>query len=356
MRSYISLDGMMSYLETLNTPLFSAINLPSGIDRTTLINTIYQDGAEFGVIYPDPNFLRARVNAWFDTKYNTFNKWNTVLNSEYNPIENYDRMENWSDTGSITDTGSRADTGTSHDTTESKTDLTGVTGLQTSKNGTTSGTNGETINGTSSETTGDTGRKQTDTTGTDTLAENKTETIDQDGTSRTVTDATTETETKVSAFNDGSSYQPKELVTSDSDSTVTGTTTNDQTTTTADSITKTTTGQEIEQTTASETKSGTTGQTTSGTTSGTSSETGAETENKHDVTEFESESNGRTTLESHTTGTRETDGDHEGRVHGNIGVTTTQAMIEQEISLRKNYNIYNLISDSFCDEFLIQVY
>ena len=66
---------------------------------------------------------------------------------------------------------------------------------------------------------------------------------------------------------------------------------------------------------------------------------GAETENKHDVTEFESESNGRTTLESHTTGTRETDGDHEGRVHGNIGVTTTQQMIEQEMSLRKNYNI-----------------
>lgn len=356
MRSYISLDGMMSYLETLNTPLFSTINLPSGIDRATLINTIYQDGAEFGVIYPDPNFLRARVIAWFDTKYNTFDKWNTVLNSEYNPIENYDRMENWSDTGSITDTGSRADTGTSHDTTESKTELTGLTGLQTSKSGTTSGTNGETINGTSSETTSDTGRKQTDTTGTDTLAENKTETIDQDGTSRTVTDATTETETKVSAFNDGSAYQPKELVTSDSDNTVTGTTTNDQTTTTADSITKTTTGQEIEQTTASETKNGTTGQTTSGTTSGTSSETGAETENKHDVTEFESESNGRTTLESHTTGTRETDGDHEGRVHGNIGVTTTQQMIEQEMSLRKNYNIYNLISDSFCDEFLIQVY
>lgn len=332
MRSYISLDGMMSYLETLNTPLFSAINLPSGIDRTTLINTIYQDGAEFGVIYPDPNFLRARVNAWFDTKYNTFDKWNTVLNMEYNPIENYDRMENWSDTGSITDTGSREDTGTSHDTTESKTELTGVTGLQTSKNGTTSGTSS------------DNERKQTDTTGTDTLAENKTETIDQDGTSRTVTDATTETETKVSAFNDGSAYQPKELVSSDSDTTVTGTTTNDQTTTTADNITKTTTGQEIEQTTAS------------GTTSGTSSETGAETENKHDVTEFESESNGRTTLQSNTTGSRESDGEHEGRIHGNIGVVTSQAMVAAEIELRRNYNIYNMISDCFCDEFLIQVY
>lgn len=356
MRSYISLDGIMSYLENIGTPLFSAVSLPSGIDRDTLVNTIYQDGAEFGIIYPEPTFFRNRVNAWFLTKYKTFEKWYNVLNMDYNPIENYDRMEAWSDTGTISDTGSRTDTGTSHDTTESATDLTGVTGLQTSKNGTTSGTNGETINGTSSETTSDTSRKQTDTTGTDTIAENKTETIDQDGTSRTVTDATTETETKVSAFNDGSAYQPKELVSSDSDTTVTGTTTNDQTTTTADNITKTTTGQEIEQTTASGTKNGTTEQTTSGTTSGTSSETGAETENKHDVTEFDSESNGRTTLQSNTTGSRESDGEHEGRVHGNIGVTTTQQMIEQELSLRKNYNIYNMISDSFCDEFLIQVY
>ena len=231
MRSYVSLDGMLSYLENINTPLFSAVSLPTGIDRQTMIDTIYQDGAEFGVIYPDPTFFRNRVNAWFLTKYKTFDKWNTVLNMEYNPIENYDRMEAWTDSGTISDTGARTDTGTSHDTTESTTTLNGST--------------------------------------------------------------TTENET-----------------------------------------------------------SGT----ESGTTSGTTSETEEGSETRHDVTDFESESNGRTTLESHTTGSRESDGEHEGRIHGNIGVTTTQAMIEQELSLRKNYNIYNMISDCFCDEFLIQVY
>lgn len=339
MRSYISLDGIMSYLKNVGTPLFSAVSLPSGIDRDTLVNTIYQDGAEFGIIYPDPTFFRNRVNAWFLTKYKTFDKWNNVLNMDYNPIENYDRMEAWTDSGSISDTGSRTDSGTSHDTTESTTTLNGSTTTENETSGTESGT--------TSGTTSETGRKQTDTTGSETDTDSKTEIIDQDGTSTSTTTATTTTETKVSAFNDGD-YQPKEQVLSNSTTTVNGATTNDQTTTTTDRLTKATTGQEIEQNTNSST--------TSGTTSGTTSETEEGSETRHDVTNFESESNGRTTLESRTTGSRESDGEHEGRVHGNIGVTTTQQMIEQELSLRKNYNIYNMISDSFCDEFLIQVY
>lgn len=331
MRSYISLDGIMSYLENIGTPLFSAVSLPSGIDRDTLVNTIYQDGAEFGIIYPEPTFFRNRVMAWFLTKYKTFEKWNNVLTMEYNPIENYDRMEAWSDTGTVSDTGSRTDTGTSHEETESTTTLNGSTVTESETSGTTSGTSSNT------------GREQTDTTGHEVTDESKSEVVDADGTSSTTTHAETETETTVSAFNDGG-YQPKEKVNSESDTTVTGTTTNDQTTTTTGNTTTNTTGQEITQTTES------------GTTSGTSSETGKENETRHDVTGFESESNGRTTLQSNTTGSRESDGEHEGRIHGNIGVLTSQAMVTAEIELRRNYNIYNMISDCFCDEFLIQVY
>ena len=44
------------------------------------------------------------------------------------------------------------------------------------------------------------------------------------------------------------------------------------------------------------------------------------------------------------------------RVHGNIGVTTSQQMIESEISLRAKYDIYKIISREFEREFLVQIY
>jgi hypothetical protein len=44
------------------------------------------------------------------------------------------------------------------------------------------------------------------------------------------------------------------------------------------------------------------------------------------------------------------------RVHGNIGVTTSQQMIESEMSLRATYDIYKIISREFEREFLVQIY
>lgn len=43
-------------------------------------------------------------------------------------------------------------------------------------------------------------------------------------------------------------------------------------------------------------------------------------------------------------------------IHGNIGVTTSQQMIESEMSLRAKYDIYKIISREFEREFLVQVY
>ena len=44
------------------------------------------------------------------------------------------------------------------------------------------------------------------------------------------------------------------------------------------------------------------------------------------------------------------------RVHGNIGVTTSQQMIESEMSLRAKYDIYKIIAIEFEREFLVQIY
>ena len=46
---------------------------------------------------------------------------------------------------------------------------------------------------------------------------------------------------------------------------------------------------------------------------------------------------------------------HNGRVHGNIGVTTTQQMLESELSLAA-WNVYEHITDLFIEEFCIAIY
>ena len=44
------------------------------------------------------------------------------------------------------------------------------------------------------------------------------------------------------------------------------------------------------------------------------------------------------------------------RAHGNIGVTTNQSMINQEIDLRTNHNLYNIIVNDFVNKFCVGVY
>lgn len=45
-----------------------------------------------------------------------------------------------------------------------------------------------------------------------------------------------------------------------------------------------------------------------------------------------------------------------GRAYGNIGVTTSATMLTEEINVRSQYNIYDLVANSFCDEFCMKIY
>lgn len=46
---------------------------------------------------------------------------------------------------------------------------------------------------------------------------------------------------------------------------------------------------------------------------------------------------------------------HKGRIHGNIGVTTSQQMLESELSLAE-WNLYEHMTDLFLSEFVIPIY
>ena len=47
---------------------------------------------------------------------------------------------------------------------------------------------------------------------------------------------------------------------------------------------------------------------------------------------------------------------HNGRVHGNIGVTTSQQMLESEMLLREKWQLLKIITDMFIQDMLIPVY
>lgn len=66
--------------------------------------------------------------------------------------------------------------------------------------------------------------------------------------------------------------------------------------------------------------------------------------------------NDKTQNESTGTNTGSQNNIHSGRVHGNIGVTTSQQMLQSEVDLRTNTNIYDIITEEFKNRFCIMVY
>lgn len=61
-------------------------------------------------------------------------------------------------------------------------------------------------------------------------------------------------------------------------------------------------------------------------------------------------------LTDESSGSGEYSNARSGHISGNIGVTTTQHMIQEEIELREKFNIYQVITDSFKNNFCILVY
>lgn len=62
-----------------------------------------------------------------------------------------------------------------------------------------------------------------------------------------------------------------------------------------------------------------------------------------------------TTTSDSTSTEMENDATHRGRVHGNIGVTTSQQMLEAELNLGY-WNVYEKITELFLKEFVIPIY
>lgn len=93
----ITLFGMYKWMQLNDDDLFSALTVPTGINKQTLINTILTNGGEFETLYADATFMKDMIGLWSDKWQRTMDKWEKALAIDYNPLENYDRMEEWAD-------------------------------------------------------------------------------------------------------------------------------------------------------------------------------------------------------------------------------------------------------------------
>ena len=100
---------------------------------------------------------------------------------------------------------------------------------------------------------------------------------------------------------------------------------------------------------------GTLDNTTTSTVENTKSAYDASTYQPYDKVQSTETSDTDTTDRTNTSMTSDQDSEHNGRIHGNIGVTTSQQMLNQELDLGY-WNLYQRITQLFLQEFVIPVY
>lgn len=307
----LTLNGMYDYDPTL----FEGMILPEDYDRDALLFEIIQRSGQLYPYHQQPAMLKTAIRLWFARNFLNFDRTMEALMSEYDPIENYNRYEDWTRTPDLSDTNTH----------------TGQDSTAHSGNDSLVHTGQDTVADTGKDTTTHSGKDTTKNSGTDSdlhTFTNYKETVTEAGGKTT--------EEQVSAFDSGTYQASKKTIETYGDPS-TRTTEKAITGSNTDALTH---GKQEELTHGhkEELEHGHTETTTRGTT---------DTQN---YSSSEATTYGSTFTERHTGNEKYT-----AHLHGNIGVTTTQQMIEQEIELRK-YDVYNDIAMRFEHEFLVQVY
>lgn len=325
--SKVTIIGQEQFLQqNENKSLFDLLQLPDGIDKDLLVDNIFLESGDFESMYDNPYFMRNMIGVWGRKWYRTFAKWVAVLNIQYEPLENYDRKEFWEDQGKM----NRKQT---QDTTDNLSVTQGITD-DFDVTQSTADTSQSVVNSTS------------DTTTTDTQASESNDTQTSSGTTHSKTESegsrsvSTTTENLVSAY-DASTYQPSDESigsTSEStsdESTTDGSTSSSSTATTAVDLSGNGTNNNISHSQ----------------TDNTASEALNRSEDRQtDLTRSEARTIGDLLNEN-----RGDNNEHRGRIHGNIGVKTTQSMLAEELEVQR-FNIINEITDIFVTEFCVLVY
>ena len=293
-------------LYNFDSSLFDEMAYPSGFsteEKQTVVGNILMECAELEFLFPDFTAAKQAIGIWSRLNVAVWERIFTAANLEYNPIENYNRTE----LETIAD--DRTDTHSGNDVTRSS----GVDSraLTSTKTETHSGSDSKQISSTDSETNSGSDSRQLSSTGSE-------------------TNSGTDTQTnKISGYDSGN------LVDHDQNLLQHG----HGVSTTSSGSDATTYGHVISKT----------GSGSDATTYG------------HVITEGGSGSDATTYGKTETLTHGEQivhDGDitRNSHISGNIGVTTSQQMLEQEIEISAKLNVMDMIVRAFKERFCILVY
>ena len=317
-----TLIGMYQYDDTI----FNDMVLPTGIDADLFKQSLLMEKGEFEVLYPNPDFMRHSIQLWSAKWFRTFAEWLKGTQAQWNPIYNYDRYEEgWDDHNRKYASVNNADYSDKRTTDMEELQ---VVNLQDKREADLEDKRTADMSENRILNTKDSNEKN---------LKDESTFNNQDTTSQTKESTT---EHQVAGY-DSSTYQPssKDIIDNgDSNVKHTGTVTNETTGT---------------DTTA---HSGTDETTTRGTdkTEHTGSETNSHTGSDRNTTSGTDEMVHKGKL-SDLSGTEKNTNQHTAHLYGNIGVTTSSAMLAEFYNIAK-WNLYEHMADVFGSELLIQVY
>lgn len=109
-----------------DSTLFDLMQIPSALDRDTLVKNLLAETAELEVLYPNPVVFKNLIGVWSAKNIDIWNRLYATTQYDYDPIENYNRYETGSDSGTGRTTHSGTDGRTEAITTGGKdtTDMT----------------------------------------------------------------------------------------------------------------------------------------------------------------------------------------------------------------------------------------
>lgn len=304
----MSMGADLSILGLYNNDptVFDLMVFPDGFtaqDKLTVTDNILVECAELEVLYANPTVMKNVIGIWSHKELPYWQRVYDASQLEYNPIENYRRNETETIEDDRTEQHSGTDTATA-----SGSDALARTGSDTS---TDSGT----------ESLGTSGSITNTKTGSDSTSGDSTTEVTYEGTDSTQHDITGyDSNALVPNTKDATTYGKKETTESEADNTTTYGSTNTETLNT----TETTNFGKVNTLMHGSTDTTTYGKTDT-------MQHGEKIE--HDGTSE------RTVL-----------------AYGNIGVTTSQEMLTQEMEIAKIINVIPIIIESFKNRFCIMVY
>ena len=302
-RQRLSLIGLYNYENDFGRDLFDKLELPEGYEKSTFVNTLLLEHGEKCVLYTDPTFFTLVIGVWSKKWALELSRIFEALTAEYNPIYNYDRFEESVD-------GRKK---------EYKSDVN--SGARSGSQSSTTSTN-KTQTDSNARTNAGSERKE----------EQKGERIAKDRPDYTETTAQTvggNTERQISADN-SSTYQPEWKETTNA-----GTTTREMA---GES-------QNLEEVTGnkSNSKESSHAEDVSGT------KTSAEDSSTSRIS-------GEEVRNTNTKDHEQEDNEHRAHLYGNIGVTTSAAMVSEVVQQRINTNLYDIATGLFARELLLGIY